>query len=169
MSEWDNIEGLQQWTGKLGELLDAAKAAARSPDIEARLVVSDRLAAFIVNSRPNDAAIKALDELAAKASQDLMLGTIEERLREIAGRTAEWHQLAKQFREQAETAGMRAAEIRLEKTRRAALSLTESVHLLQDLRGSLKDNEDPEFARNLARAVETLRKLRSQIERGGKA
>ncbi len=168
MSEWDNIEGLQQWTDKLGELLDAAKEAARSPDIEVRLEASDRLAGFIVNSRPNDDAIKALDALAAKASQDLMLATIEERLREIAGRTAEWHQLAKQFREQAETAGMRAAEIRLEKTRKAALSLTESMHLLQDLRSSLSDSEDPEFVRNLARAVETLKKLRSQIEWGGK-
>ncbi|PWB47079.1 MAG: hypothetical protein C3F18_12235 [Nitrosomonadales bacterium] len=169
MSEWDNIEGLQQWSDKLGELLEAAKEAARSPGIEARLAVSDRLAGFIVNSWPNDAAIKALDALAAEASQDLMLATIEDRLKEIAGRTAEWHQLAKQFREQAETAGMRAAEIRLEKARRVAQSLTESVHLLQDLRGSLKDTEDPEFARNLARAVEMLQKLRSQIERGGKA
>lgn len=168
MSEWDNIEGLQQWTNKLGELLEAAKEAAHSPDIEVRLAASDQLAGFIVNSRPNDAAIKALDALAAKASQDLMLATIEERLKEIAGRTAEWHQLAKQFREQAETAGMQAAAIRLEKARRVAQSLTESVHLLQDLRGSLKDTGDPEFARNLARAVEVLQKLRSQIERGGK-
>ena len=167
MSEWDNIEGLQQWTDKLGELLDAAKEAVRNPDIETRLAVSDRLAEFIVNSRPNDAVIKALDELAAKASQDLMLATIEERLREIAGRTAEWHQIAKQFREQAEKAGMRAAEIRLEKAHRVAQSLTESVHLLQDLRGSLSNTEEPELAKNLVKAVETLQKLRSQIERGG--
>lgn len=167
MSEWDNIEGLQQWSDKLGELLEAAREAAHSPDIETRLAASDRLAGFIVNSRPNDAAIKALDGLAARASQDLMLASIEERLKEIAGRTAEWHQLAKQFREQAETAGMRAAEIRLEKTRKVALSLTESVNLLQDLRSSLSGTEDPEFVRNLARAVETLKKLRSRIERGG--
>ncbi len=167
MSEWDNIEGLQQWTDKLGELLDAAKAAASSPDIEMRLAVSDRLAGFIVNSRPNDAAIKALDGLAARASQDLMLATLDERFKEIAGRTAEWHLIARLFREQAESAGMRAAEIRLEKTRRAAQSLTESVHHLQDLRSSLSDTEDPEFARNLAKAVEMLQKLRSQIERGG--
>lgn len=167
MSEWENIDGLQQWTDKLGELLGAAKEAARNSDIETRLVVSDRLAEFIANSWPNDAAIKALDELAAKASQGLMLATIEERLREIAGRTAEWHLIVKQFREQAETAGMRAAEIRLQKAHRVVQSLTESVHLLKDLRGNFNDSEDPEFIKNLTKGLEMLQKLRSQIEQGG--
>jgi len=167
MSEWDNISGFQQWSDKLGELLGEAREAARNPESNARFAISDRLTEFILNSRPNDQAIKALDSLAARTSQDLMLGTIDERLREIVGRTAEWHQITKQFSDQAAAAGTQAASIRLEKAHRVALSLTESVHRLQDLRSSLSDTDDPEFARNVGKAVDTLQKLRAQIERVG--
>lgn len=167
MSEWDNIEGFQQWSDKLGELLGEAREAARNPDSDARFAMSDRLTEFILNSRPNDQAIKALDNLAARTSQDLMLGTIDERLREIVGRTAEWLQITKQFSDQAAAAGEKAAAIRLEKAHRVAQSLTESVHLLQDLRSSLSDADDPEFARHVSKAVETLQKLRALIERVG--
>lgn len=165
MSEWDDIEGLQQWSEKLGELLEAARQAALDPDTDKRFGLSRRLTEFIQHSHPNDAAIKALDRIAGQAAQDLMLATIDERLREISGRTAEWLQIAKQFRDQAAEADRRAAEIRLDKARKVAVSLTESVHLLQDLRTSLSDTDDPEFARNVAKAVETLQKLRAQIER----
>jgi hypothetical protein len=165
MSEWDNIEGFQQWSDKLGELLGEAREAARNPDSAARFAVSDRLTEFILNSRPNNEAIKALDEIAARASQDLMLGVLDERLMEIVGRTAEWLQIAKQFSEQAAAAGAQAASIRLEKAHRVALSLTESVHRLQDLHSSLVDADDPEFAKSVTKAVETLQKLRAQIER----
>lgn len=165
MSEWDTIEGFPQWSAKLGELLGEAREAARNPDSNARFAVSDRLTEFILNSRPNDEAIKALDDLAARTSQDLMLGALDDRLREIVGRTAEWHQITKQFSGQAEAAGSQAASIRLEKVHRVARSLTESVHRLQELRSSLGDTDDPEFARNMAKAVETLQKLRAQIER----
>lgn len=165
MSEWDNIEGFQQWSEKLGELLGEAREAARNSDSAARFAVSDRLTEFILNSRPNNEAIKALDEIAARASQDLMLGLLDERLMEIVGRTAEWLQITKQFSEQAAAAGAQAASIRLEKAHRVAISLTESVHRLQDLRSSLVDADDPEFARSVTKAVETLQKLRAQIER----
>lgn len=165
MSEWDNINGFEQWSAKLGELLGEAREAARNPDSNARFAVSDRLTEFILNSRPNDEAIKALDDLAARTSQDLMLGILDERLKEIVGRTAEWHQLTKQFSEHAASAGAQAAAIRLEKAHRVAQSLTESVNLLQDLRSSLSDTDDPEFSRNVSEAVETLQKLRAQIER----
>jgi hypothetical protein len=47
-----------------------------------------------------------------------------------------------------------------------ALALTESVHRLQDLRSSLSETDDPELVRNVAKAVDTLQKLRAQIERG---
>lgn len=167
MSEWDHIEGFQQWSDKLGELLGEAREAARGSDDDARFAVSDRLTEFILHSRPNDQAIRALDDLAAKTSKDLMLGTIEERLREIVGRTAEWQLISKQFRDLSAAAGAQAATLRLEKAHRVAQSLTESVHLLQDLRNSLGEVSDPDFARNVAKAVETLQKLRVQIERAG--
>lgn len=167
MSEWDDVKGFQQWSDKLGELLDVAKPAALDPDVEARFSASRRLTEFIQNSWPNDEPIMALDKIAAQAAQDLMLETIDARLREISGRTAEWLQISKQFRDLAEQANRRAAEIRLEKVHRVALSLTESVHLLQDLRSSLSDVDDPEFAKSVAKAVETLQRLRMQIERSG--
>jgi hypothetical protein len=165
MNEWDNIEGFEQWSAKLGELLDAAREAALNPDIETRFAASRRLTGFIEYSWPNDQAIGALDKLAAKTAQNLMLETLDERLREISGRTAEWLLITKQMRDQTESAGQRAAEIRLEKAHRVSQSLTESVHLLQDLRGSLGSLDDPEFAKNVAKAVDTLQKLRIQIER----
>jgi hypothetical protein len=165
MNEWDNIEGFEQWSAKLGELLDAAREAARNPDIETRFTASRRLTGFIEHSWPNDQAIGALDKLAAQTAQNLMLETLDERLREISGRTAEWLLITKQMRDQTESVGQRAAEIRLEKAHRVAQSLTESVHLLQDLRGSLGDMDDPEFAKNVAKAVDTLQKLRAMIEK----
>lgn len=165
MSEWDNIEGFQQWSDKLGELLTAATQAASDPDREARFAVSSRLREFIDHSWPNDQAIRALDDIAMQAAKDLMLETIDQRLREIVGRTAEWQRVTKQFRDRAAAAAAQAASIRLEKAHRVAQALTESVHLLQDLKGSLSDADDPEFAKNVAKAVETLQKLRAQIER----
>lgn len=167
MSEWDTINGFQQWSDKLGELLDTAMEAARNPDREARFTVSRRLREFIDNSWPNDQAIAALDKIAAQTAKDLMLDSIDERLGEIVGRTAEWQLITKQFRDLAAAAGTQAASIRLEKAHRVALSLTESVHLLQDLRSSLSDTDDPEFARNMVKAVDSLQKLRAQIERVG--
>ena len=95
-----------------------------------------------------------------------MLGTIEERLKEIVGRTAEWHQLTKQFSAQAAAADTQAGSIRLKKAHRVAQSLTESVHLLQELGNNLGDTEDPAFASSVAKAVETLQKLRVQFEAG---
>lgn len=167
MNEWDNIEGFEQWSAKLGELLDAAKEAARDPDIETRFTASRRLTAFIEHSWPNDPAIGALDKLAARTAQNLMLETLDERLREISGRTAEWLLLAKQMRDQAESVGQRTAEIRLEKAHRVAQSLTETVRLMRDLRTTLGDMDDPEFARNVAKAVDTLQRLRAMIEKAG--
>ncbi|MGQ9685210.1 MAG: hypothetical protein ACUVT2_02725 [Thiobacillaceae bacterium] len=165
MSEWDDIEGLQQWGDKLGELLEAARQAALDPDTDKRFAVRRQLTDFIQHSHPNDAAIKTLDRIAGQTAQDLMLATIDERLREISGRTAEWLQIAKQFRDQAAEAARRAAKMHLDKVHRVAVSLTESVYMLQDLRASQSDADDPEFAKNVAKAVETLQKLRQQIER----
>jgi hypothetical protein len=165
MSEWDNITGFQQWSDKLDELLGAAEALASDSGTAARLAASRRFRDFIDNSWPNDEAIKALDEIAARAAQDLMLDTVDARLREIAGRTAELRQITKQFRDQAAAVGARATEIRLQKAHRVAQSLTESVHLLKDLRSELSEADDGDLVKNVGRAVETIQKLRALIER----
>jgi signal transduction histidine kinase len=163
--EWDGIEGWEQWQAKLDDLLKQADAAARGADDEARFAVSSRLTDFIMHSRPNDEPIKAMDEIAKRAAQDLLLQTVQERVREIAGRTAELRQLAKGFRDLAETASSAASEIRLQKAHRLTRALTDSVHLLKDFATSLDTSSDAELIRSLQKAMDTIQKLRAVVER----
>lgn len=164
---WDDIEGTEQWKAKLDELLKAAEGAARENDDGKRLAVSRRLTDFIMHSWPNDKAIKAMDEIAKRAAQDLLLQTVQERVREIAGRTAELLQLAKEFQDQADAASARASGIRLEKAHRVTRTLTDSVHLLKDFRASLDLSSDADLIRNVEKAMETIQKLRVLVEREG--
>ena len=163
--EWDDIEGQEQWKAKLDELLKAAEAAAREADDQKRLAVSRRLTDFIMHSWPNDKAIKAMDELAKHAAQDLLLQTVQDRVREIAGRTAELHQLAKEFQDRADAASARASGIRLEKAHSVTRALTDSVHLLKDFQTSLDTQDDAELIRSVEKAMDTIQKLRTLVER----
>jgi hypothetical protein len=165
--EWDGIEGADQWHAKLVALLGDADAAARDGDDDARLAVSRHLTDFILHSWPNDDAIKAMDAIAKRAAQDLLLLTVQERVREIAGRTAELRQLGKEFAERAEAASARAAGIRLDKAHRVATTLTDSVHLLKDFRLELDQDGDADLVRNVDKAVATIQKLRALVEREG--
>jgi len=162
---WENIEGHEQWKAKLDELLKDATDAVRESDDQKRLEVSDRLTDFIMHSWPNDQVIHAMDEIAKRAAQDLLLQTVQDRVREIAGRTAEFHQLAKQFRDSSEEASARAAEIRLQKARRVTQTLTDSVLVLKDFRSALDSGSDADLVRSIEKAIETIQKLRSLVER----
>ncbi len=163
--EWEDIEGHEQWQAKLEELLGEAESAAREDGDANRLAVSRRLTDFIMNSWPNDKAIKAMDEIAKRTAQDLLLQTIHERVREIAGRTAELRQLGKEFQDLADAASTSASAIRLEKAHRVAKTLTDSVHLLKDLRASLDSGSDASLIRNVDKAMDTIQKLRAMVER----
>ncbi|MCK7508715.1 MAG: hypothetical protein MZV70_34900 [Desulfobacterales bacterium] len=130
--------------------------AARESDDQKRLEVSDRLTDFIMHSWPNDQVIHAMDEIAKRAAQDLLLQTVQDRVREIAGRTAEFHQLAKQFRGSTEEASAGAAEIRLQKARRVTQALTDSVNVLKDFRAALDRGSDADLVRSIEKAIETI-------------
>lgn len=164
---WDEIEGHKQWKAKLDELLKDAEGAAREADDGKRLAASRRLTDFIMHSRPNDKAIKAMDEIAKRTAQDLLLQTVQERVREIAGRTAELRQLAKDFQDLADAASASASRIRLDKAHRVTQTLTDSVHLLKDFRASLNTGGDAELIRGVEKAMDTIQKLRSLVEREG--
>ena len=163
--KWDEIEGHAQWQAKLDELLRAAEGAAREADDGKRLAVSRRLTDFILYSHPNDKAIKAMDEIAKHAAQGLLLQTVGERVQEIAGRTAELHQLGKEIQDLADAAGASAARIRLEKAHSVTRTLTDSVHLLKDFRASLDVRNDADLIRSVEKAMETIQKLRTVLER----
>jgi hypothetical protein len=165
--DWDAIEGQDAWKAKLEELLRDAERAARAADDLPRLETSRRLTEFIMHSWPNDETIKALDAIAKRAAQDLLLQTVHERVREIAGRTAELHLLAKQFAGLAEAASARAASIRLDKAHRVAQNLTEAVHVLKDFRLALDTAGDADLIRSVDKAMETIQKLRGLVEREG--
>jgi len=164
--EWEGIKGHKQWKAKLEELLAEAESAARGDDAK-RFAVSRRLTDFILNSWPNDKAIKAMDEIAKCSAQNLLLQTVDERVREIAGRTAELRQLAKEFQDLADAANASASAIRLEKAHRVARTLTDSVHILKDFRASLDTGSDADLLRNVEKAMDTIQKLRTLVEREG--
>ncbi|HEX6829380.1 MAG TPA: hypothetical protein VF104_10420, partial [Burkholderiales bacterium] len=78
---------------------------------------------------------------------------------------AELHQLAKDFQDQADAAGARASGIRLEKAHAVTRTLTDSVHLLKDFQTSLDAGTDAELIRSAEKAMNTIQKLRTLVER----
>ena len=77
MSEWSNIEGLEGWSKKLGELLEDAAKASQSENFDSRLKENRLLMQFTIESWPNTPEMKQLDEIAYEAAVGLMKQTIE--------------------------------------------------------------------------------------------
>jgi hypothetical protein len=116
MSESDDIQGFDDWRGKLDELLAEAEAVARDEALEPRLALNERLKQFILRSGPNSPDILALDRLAADARKALMQDTVGRRLEALAASTSELLRLTKQVQTASTANEAAAASLRLEKS-----------------------------------------------------
>lgn len=164
MSEFSNINDVQGWTDKLGELLTAAKEAAQQKELAPRLGVNERLMQFVENSFPNTPEITALDEIATRAASALLNQTIEERLQSITERTGEFHKLGKQFTAIAEESEARASSIRLQAITGFIDSSTKVIDSAKALLASLNDNAgDAKLGEKLAETIAAIEALRSSV------
>ena len=164
MSEFDGIEGEQGWSDKLGSLLDEAKQQAKNGEFDARLALSSRLTDFVVRSRPNTAAIRRLDEVAAKAAESLLLAALEERVAAIVARTAELASLTKELEATAAQAQAEARALRLERLQSAVEGLTRVAATLGALEGVVAEVTDGALKGDVRRVVGDLHQLRNALE-----
>ena len=164
MSEWSNIKDPQGWTKKLGELLIAARAAARQKELSPRIEVNERLMQFVENSWPNTPEIMALDEIATQTASALLNQTIEERLHSITERTGQYQKLGKQFAALAEESEARAGSIRLQAITSFIDSSTRMVDAAKELQKSLKDGAaDKKLVEKIAETIAAIEALRSSV------
>jgi hypothetical protein len=84
--KFDELITIDEWSGALRTILDAALEATRNKDSQERQDLQDLLLAFIKNS---PAKVELLDVIARKAIEDLALAEISVSLERISSRTAE--------------------------------------------------------------------------------
>lgn len=164
MSEFDGIEGVEGWSAKLESMLAEAKEIAQKDKLNDRLKMSERLTAFILESRPNTKEILELDKIAEKTATGLLMETIEKRLAEITSRTAEYQRLTKQFKAMAEENQAAADSIRLKNIIRTVDSATDTINEARKLKESLKDNaEEKDVAKLIDETIIAIEKFRSVV------
>ena len=167
MSEWSNIDGVEGWSDKLGELLAEARAAAQKNTLPPRLKINERLMQFVEHSWPNTPEIKALDEIAFETASALMRATVDERLAAISHRTGVYQQLAKELRANAAQNESRADAIRLQGIVNLLDSATKTIEAAKAVQASLTDDDaDQELAEKIAAAVSAVEELRTRIGSG---
>lgn len=177
-SEFDNISDLAGWRKKLDELLAAAREAATKDGLDPRLEVSERLTKFIIRNPPAVAGdpvsgeYESMDRVAREASDALLLGTIQERVAAIVGRTTELATLRKKIDNRTAANRESAASIRLEKARRVVDATTEAVAALIDLKKEIEEASgsgvDLAELKALAKKIDALvsraQTLRNEVE-----
>ena len=124
---WKNLKGLDAWSPELKQLLLEANEAAKQPETEPRLKVSQLLAGFIQESWPQTPEMDKLDQLAEETVTALMLGDINQRLGAIATRTAEYAKLTKDLEATAERNDAAADSIRLKGIQSLIDSTTQTI------------------------------------------
>lgn len=164
MSEFSNINDLQGWTEKLGELLAVAREAAHQKELQPRLDINERLMQFVENSFPNSPDISSLDEIATRTASALLSQTIEERLQSITERTGEFQRLGKQIAAVAEENAAKADSIRLKAVTTFIDSTTQVVESARALQASLKsDAADKKLSEKIEETIAAIEALRSSV------
>ena len=164
MNEFKGIEGVDGWRTKLKSLLDESKQIALEDDLEKRLKMSDRLTAFILESRPNTAEIQDLDKIADETASALLLNSIEKRLEAITARTGEFIRWAKEFDSQAELNKEISESIRFKNLVATIHSTTETINAAKKFKESLKDTvKEGKIAVLVDETVSAVEKLRSTL------
>lgn len=164
MSEFDNIEGFEDWKEKLNALLAEAKRAVVSNDLDKCSDVARRLTRFTVESFPDTPDIKELDRKAAEAAATLGRQSIDGMLAELATHTADVARLAEKFDAAAKANAAEANSIRLKSSRQVIDSVTGTVNAINQFRETLDVREDKKLLDDLKTVVSSLQKLRKAVE-----
>jgi len=161
MSEWD-ITTEEGWSDKLGKLLEEADTVGDA--VADRKALSRRFVQFILRSRPNTEAIKALDVIANEARRSVLISAIDDRVAAISDRTAELVLLTKGIEETTANAEKAAQSIRLENAQGAVDGLAQSVKSIKALAASMKDADDEQVRTSLENALKTLINLKKKVQ-----
>lgn len=156
--DFDSLETFDDWAGALQQILDQARTAVQSGDVQRRVEVQDLLAEFIGKS-PNRIA-KGLDDIARKAMDDMLGQAIDEALSSLSSRTADLALHAKLVFDIASDAEASAASIRLDKARQVIDSATSAIVSLSDLRQTLGEAADDQaVVGKIDKAVKVIQEL----------
>lgn len=156
--DFDSLETFDDWAAALQQILDQARTAVQSVDVQRRVEVQDLLADFIGKS-PNRIA-KGLDDIARKTMDDMLAQAIDEALSSLASRTADLALHAKAISDIASNAEASAASIRLEKAKSVIDSATSAIVSLSDLRQTLGGAvEDQAVVGKIDKAVKVIQEL----------
>lgn len=149
----------------LKALLDTAQAAAQSGDADTRSEASRSLRNFISTSRPNNAFIQNLDQIAGQAAIALLRQNINDCLQEIAACNVALAKANKQFDAAAERASDTAQKLNLSELTQALSALNQSVQMIQQLKKDFGGGTDQDLLRSLDVAENAIDALGTVLSR----
>lgn len=158
------MSDFEMWKDRLTELLHRAAGVAEGGDDAAAREIRAELRQFIADSRPNTPEIRALDKIANEAGDALAQSSVDARIAALAARTRDLAGLGKQLEAAAESVSADARSLRLERERKAALSLSDAIASLKDLKASLEDGVDGETLGKVSGLVSAMQKFRESLE-----
>jgi hypothetical protein len=160
---WRDLAGVDAWLPELKTLLEEARDAATEEEAKPRLEVAAYLAGFIQESFPQTAEMDKLDDMARLMAIDIMKQTVDDRLANIAERTAEYVKLEKDLTFAAEQAEAAAEETRLKGITRLIDTSTEAISAAKELAKSLSDSAagDKKIATLIEETIAAVEELRT--------
>jgi len=158
------MSDFETWRDRLIVLLDKAQEVVESGDDDAMKEMRGELRKFIADSRPNTPEIRSLDKIAHETGDALAQASVDARINALAARTRELAGLSKQLEAVAESVAADARTIRLDREREAALSLSDAIGSLKDLKASLGDGVDAETLGKVKELVGAMQKFRESLE-----
>jgi hypothetical protein len=156
--KFDELITIEDWSGALGRILDAAAKATQDENAEGRQASMDLLLMFIKRS---PAKVEVLDVIARKAIDDLSVAEIAASLDRIAARQAELMRAAGLIDAVAEDAKKDARILQMEATLDALAKAKLAIEALTRLEGALVDPD--------VRMLEKLRAAGEEIAGAAKA
>ncbi len=167
MSNWNTLTGYKAWSVELKKLIKEANGARKKTDKAKRTALRKKLKTFIIKSKPNNADILRLDEIARDLSNDLILSDLSLLADAFAEREQDVIMLTKELHAEADAIEKDASKVRMEKAAELANSLTESVTKVNGLLANLEGMPEAakkKLATRLAKLTKEVQDARGEVE-----
>src|SRR5262249_33638075 len=128
--KFDELITIEDWSGALSKILDAAVEATENKDSESRQDLQDLLLTFIKRS---PAKVELLDVIAREAIEDLALAEISVSLERISSRSAELNRAVELIEAVVADAKKDARQLQLESTLDALAKAKAAVDALNKI------------------------------------
>ena len=137
--KFDELITIDDWSGALRKILDAAVKATENRDAQGRQDLMDLLLTFIKRS---PAKVEVLDVIAREAIDDLALAEISVSLERISSRSAELSRAVGLIEAVTEEANKDARELQLETTLDALAKAKAAVDALQKIEKAVSNPDE---------------------------